>query len=116
MTQLRQDYDKFTAKDTEVLVISPEDGETVAGFWRDQALPMIGMADPGHEVASRYGQEVNLLKLGRMPSIVVLDRSGTVRFEHRALHMADFPSNEKLLALLDELNAAQREQTTQSER
>ena len=105
MAQLRQEYQGFTERDTEVLVVSPEDGETVRGFWQEQDMPMVGLADPGHEVAARYGQEVNLLKLGRMPTMVLLDRDGKVRYEHRALHMADYPANAKLFALLDQINA-----------
>ena len=45
-----------------------------------------------------------MLKLGRLPSMLVLDRSGAVRFEHRGGSMMDIPPNKKILALLDELN------------
>jgi peroxiredoxin len=104
MAQLRQDYAQFVARDAEVIVISPEDMPEVAKFWGAESMPMPGLADPGHEVANRYGQEVNLLKLGRMPSLIILDHAGRVRYEHRANNMADIPDNRKLLAALDELN------------
>jgi peroxiredoxin len=104
MAQLRQDYPDFVKRETEILIVSPEDAETVRGFWQDQKMPMVGLADPGHETAGQYGQEVSLIKLGRMPSLVILDRSGIVRFEHHAAHMAHFPENGHLLAVLDGLN------------
>jgi peroxiredoxin Q/BCP len=104
MAQLRQDYSQFVARDTEVLIVSPEDAPTVAGFWRAQAMPMPGLVDPGHEIANRYGQQVKLLKLGRLPSMVILDRDGAVRFEHQGANMQDIPQNRDVLALLDELN------------
>jgi peroxiredoxin len=104
MAQLRQDYKEFVVRDTEVLIVSPEDAGEVVDFWRKEAMPMPGLIDPGHEVANRYGQEVNLLKLGRMPSLVVLDRSGAVRYEHKGSGMMDIPENKKILALVNELN------------
>jgi peroxiredoxin len=104
MAQLRQDYREFVARNAEVLIVSPEDAPEVAGFWREQKMPMPGLVDPGHEVANRYGQEVKLLKFGRMPSMIVLDRSGAVRFEHRGNGMQDIPPNQQVLTLLDELN------------
>ncbi len=92
-------------RNTEVLVISPEEAREVAAFWRNERMPMPGLADPGHEVATRYGQQVSLLQLGRLPTMVLLDRSGAIRFEHRGSSMIDYPSHKKLLTLLDELNA-----------
>ena len=48
--------------------------------------------------------EVNLLKLGRMPALVILDRAGVVRHEHHANSMMDTAKN-NVLAVLDRLNA-----------
>ncbi len=104
MAQLRQDYAQFTERNTEILVISPEDMPEVSKFWAAERMPMPGLVDPGHEVANRYGQEVNLLKLGRMPSLLILDATGAVRYEHRANSMADIPANKTLLTVIDELN------------
>jgi peroxiredoxin Q/BCP len=53
-----------------------------------------------------YRQEVNLFKLGRMPLNCVIDSKGYVRFAHYGNSMADIPSNEELLHVIDELNAA----------
>jgi peroxiredoxin Q/BCP len=104
MSQLRQDYREFVVRNTEVLIVSPEDAPEVAAFWRGEKMPMPGLVDPGHEVATQYGQEVKLLQLGRLPSMIVLDRSGAVRFEHRGGSMMDIPPNKKILALLDDMN------------
>jgi peroxiredoxin Q/BCP len=104
MAQLRQDYKQFVVRNTEVLVVSPEDKPQVAEFWQKEQMPMPGLVDPGHEVANQYGQQVKLLQLGRLPSVVVLDRTGTVRFEHRGASMKDIPSNSEILGLLDALN------------
>jgi peroxiredoxin Q/BCP len=104
MAQLRQDYREFVVRETEVLVVNPDDARQVAEYWRKENLPMPGLVDPGHEVANQYGQQVKMLKFGRLPSMLVLDRSGAVRFEHRADNMQDIPQDKQILALLDELN------------
>ncbi len=105
MAQLRQDYGQFTARGAEILVVNPEGVAEVKAFAESQGLPFPMLVDPGHEVANRYGQEVNLLKLGRMPALAVLDREGVVRYEHRAGSMMDTPKNSDVLAVLDRLNA-----------
>lgn len=70
-------------------------------------MPFPGMADLRSRVADRYAQEVNLLKLGRMPAIFIVDRDGMIRFKHYSDNMRDYPTNEQLLEVLDTLNAEQ---------
>ena len=69
-------------------------------------IPFIGLPDPDRSVAKIYRQEVNLLKLGRMPLNCVIDAGGYVRFAHYGKSMSDIPSNEALLYVIDVLNAA----------
>ena len=104
MAQLRQDYQEFTARQTEVIVVGPEDEAAFSSFWREQSLPFIGLPDPKTVVLKRYGQEVNLFKLGRMPAQVIVDKRGIVRYAHFGHAMSDIPDNCELLALLDGLN------------
>ena len=104
MAQLRQDYPLFIAREAEILVVNPESAAETTKFAESLGLTFPMLVDPDHAIANRYGQEVNLLKLGRMPAMVVLDREGVVRFEHHAFGMHDIPANSKILSLLDELN------------
>ena len=106
MAQLRQDYAQFTARDAEILVVSPEDLKAVQSFWLRERLPFPGLADPDHRVANLYGQEVSLLKLGRMPELAIVDRSGVIRYAHHASSMSDIPTTKTLLDVLDQLNRA----------
>ena len=87
------------------MVVNPDDAADVQSFAESQALPFPMLVDPGHEVANAYGQEVNLLKLGRMPALVVLDRAGLVRYEHNGGSMLDTPKNGDVLAALARVNA-----------
>lgn len=104
MAQLRQDYEKFAKRETEVVVIGPEDADTFRAYWSQHRLPFIGLPDPKASVLKLYGQEVNLFKLGRMPAQVIVDRSGMVRYVHYGNSMSDIPTNEEILELLELLN------------
>jgi peroxiredoxin Q/BCP len=104
MAQLRQDYDKFTAQETEILVVGPEDANSFSEYWKDHKLPFIGLPDPSHTVLKRYGQEVNLFKFGRMPAQVTIDKLGLARFVHYGHNAADIPVNEEILKLLETMN------------
>jgi peroxiredoxin Q/BCP len=109
MAQLRQDYQKFVERDAEVVVIGPEDERAFDEYWRTEQLPFVGLPDPNASVLNLYGQEVNLFKLGRMPTQIVIDKKGMARFVHYGRSMSDIPSNADLLKLLDELNAETKE-------
>jgi len=107
MAQLRRDYEQFVAREAEVVVIGPEDRKAFQDYWQKESLPYVGLADPTHTVANRYGQEVSLLKLGRMPALMVIDKAGEVRFQHHAGAMFDIPPNRQVLTVLDGPNKAQ---------
>lgn len=104
MAQLRQRYNDYAQRGAEIIVIGPEDREIFARHWRRERFPFVAVPDPEHEVANLYDQEVNLLKLGRMPTVIVVDRQGRVRYQHRGNSMKDIPPDDEILALLDRLN------------
>jgi peroxiredoxin len=104
MAQLRQDYQEFVGRDAEVVVVGPDSEEAFRDYWRRESLPFVGLADPAHAVAQRYGQEVNLLKLGRLPALMVIDKAGQVRYTHYGGSMSDIPPSGEILAVLDRLN------------
>ena len=105
MAQLRQDYSRFTERDAEIMVVGPDNMDAFAAYWKKEALPFVGLADPDHTVADLYGQQVKLLKLGRLPALMVIDKQGQIRFKHYGNSMSDIVSNSDLLAVLDEINA-----------
>ena len=104
MAQLRQDYPKFVERQTEVIAVGPDSKQSFRDYWEAQDIPFIGLADPEHEVARQYEQEVNLLKLGRMPTQILIDTLGIVRFVHYSNSMADITENDEILRLIDDLN------------
>jgi len=86
--------------------VGPNSPMAFEQYWENEKIPFIGLPDPSHEVARMYRQEVNLFKLGRMPLNCVIDARGYVRFAHYGASMADIPSNEELLHVIDKLNVS----------
>jgi peroxiredoxin Q/BCP len=109
MAQLRRDYQEFLKRNAEVLAIGPENAETFSKWWREHDMPFPGFPDPDHTVSKRFGQQVKLLKLGRMPAQLVIDKKGLIRFVHYGNSMSDIAENEKILTLLDRLNDEERQ-------
>ena len=104
MAQLRQDYKDFQARDAEIVVVGPDSEAAFKDYWQKQGIPFVGLADPTHRVAQRYAQEVKLLRFGRMPALMVIDKGGRVRYRHYGSSMSDIPPNRDILRILDELN------------
>ncbi|MBX3056638.1 MAG: redoxin domain-containing protein [Anaerolineae bacterium] len=103
MAQLRRDYDEFTDRHTEIIVVGPENADAFRTYWQEEELPYVGLPDPQHSVLKLYGQEVSLFKLGRMPAQVIVDQAGVARFVHYGHDMTDIPENEEIFAILDML-------------
>ena len=104
MARLRKDYSEFVKQGAEVIAIGPEGPRAFNAFWHATGMPFVGIPDPKHKVAHLYGQQVKLLRLGRMPALVVVDKKGNIRYRHYGDAMNDIPENEEILSLLDNLN------------
>ena len=76
-------------------------------FWTKEKMPFVGLSDSKHTVADLYGQEVKLLKLGRMPALMIVDKKGRIRFAHYADNMRDYPELQEMYDVLDQLRAAE---------
>ena len=104
MAQLRDDYPEFTSRNTEILVVGPEDKAAFRKYFEENDLPFVGLPDPSHSVLKLYGQEVKLFKFGRMPAMLIVDSKGQVRFVHYGHKMSDIPANAEVLETLDAVN------------
>ncbi len=101
---MRQEYQKFVERDAEVLAVGPDDAEAFRDYWAKNDIPFPGLADPEHKVADAYGQEFRLLKMGRLPALIVIDKAGMIRYSHYGDSMQDIPSNAEVLGELGRLN------------
>lgn len=103
MMQLHQDYEKFAAKDTIIAVIGPENSNSFKDYWEENSYRFYGISDEKHSVLKLYEQEVSILKLGRMPAQILVDKSGVLRYLHYGRSMKDIPENSEILELIDTL-------------
>lgn len=102
---MRDEHHIFMEHGAEILALGPDKPEQFARYWQNENISYAGLPDPDHKVARKYRQEVNIFKLGRMPLVCVVDKQGRIRYAHFGASMSDIPSNGKLLAVIDELNA-----------
>ena len=104
MARLRDGYEEFTRRGAEILAVGPNSPTAFEQYWENEKIPFVGLPDPDHSVAKMYRQEVNIFKLGRMPLNCVIDSKGYVRFVNYGASMADIPTNEEFMQVIDELN------------
>jgi len=103
MMQLHQDYDKFIEKNTAIIVIGPEEGDRFKSYWEENNLQFYGIPDKKHSILDLYNQEVNLLKLGRMPAQMLVDKDGVLKYVHYGHSMKDIPENSEIFELINNL-------------
>lgn len=101
---MKNDFQKFSSRNTAVVVIAPHGAEKVKNFWSDEGLPFIGIPDPDGRLGKLYGQEWNALKLGRMPALFIVDTGGSLALAHYGQNMSDIPADEELLTILDKIS------------
>ena len=105
MAQLRQEFEQFAQRDTVIVVLGPENAASFKAYWEKNQLPFIGLPDEQKQVLNLYGQEVKLLKLGRMPAQMLIDKQGILRFAHYGNSMQDIPDSTEIFEILDQLKA-----------
>ncbi len=59
--------------------------------------------DPKKKVLKLLNQEVVLLKLGRMPGLLIVDKEGIIRYAYYSNAMHDIPKNDILIEELKKL-------------
>jgi peroxiredoxin len=103
LAQLRRDYAEFTRREAEVVVVGPEKAPAFRRYWEANDLPFIGLPDPQRKVLRLYGQQIRILKLGRMPAQFIIDKEGLIRYANYGSSMADIPEDRVMLEILNSL-------------
>lgn len=60
--------------------------------------------DEEEKVVDMLNQEVKLLKLGRMPALLILDKENIIKYTYYSDSMKDIPENEALFKVIENLN------------
>ncbi len=103
MMQLHQDYNEFIENNTKILVIGPESADKFKDHWEENNFKFYGIADEQKTILKAYEQKINLLKLGRMPAQMLIDKDGVLRYAHYGKSMKDIPENKEILDLIKDL-------------
>jgi peroxiredoxin len=103
---LAADYEKFEAENAvlyPILVDTPKHAEDMSRIYAKRKYPIY--SDPEDSVAKiLLNQEFKILKLGRMPALLVVDKNGIIRYAHYGDNMHDIPPNEEILQVLKNIN------------
>lgn len=84
-----------------MVALGPDGPNAFKRFWQTEEMPFIGLADIKSVVASQFHQEVNWLKAGRMPAVLIIDLEGRIAFIDYGESMEDIPQNTTLFEVLD---------------
>ncbi len=98
---MRDDYEKFTAVDAEVLAISAESVPAAQSFLKSHPLPYPCVVDADHTVFDAYDVTSRLMSLGQRPGLFVIDEAGTVLFDNVGNQQFNIPDNAKVLEVLE---------------
>ncbi len=60
--------------------------------------------DKEEKVSKMLNQEKKLLKLGRMPGLLILDKNNVIQYAYYSDSMKDIPENEDLFEVIENLN------------
>lgn len=101
---MKGDFQEFRYRKALIAVIAPHGREKVRSYWQKESLPFIGIPDPDGRLGKLYGQEWNLIKLGRMPALFITDCQGAIAYSQYAKNMADIPENKELFQILEGIN------------
>lgn len=85
-------------------MVGPEGEKEFDYHWERNNYPFVGIPDPEHRIADLYGQTVNLLKIGRMPAQVFIDKEGRIRHQHFGDSMRDITSIQDSLEIFDKFD------------
>ncbi len=102
MAQLRHDYQKFKALNAEVLVIVPNGPKMIERYVKGNNPPYPILSDKRSIVAATYFQVKKFFVAGT-PTVILVDRSGIIRYVLYADSLIAEPDNKEPLAVLASL-------------
>jgi thioredoxin-dependent peroxiredoxin len=98
---LRDDYEKFTDLNAEVLAISAESVPAAQAFLKSNPMPYPCVVDADHAVFDTYDVTSKLMALGQRPGLFVIDEEGKVLFDNVGNQQFNIPDNAKVLEILE---------------
>lgn len=100
---LRKDYEKFGEMETVLYPILADSENNAKKLEQKYARKYPIFYDPSKKVPKMLNQEVKLLKLGRMPGLLIIDKEGIIQYAYYGDSMSDIPENETLFEVLKKI-------------
>lgn len=98
-------YGDFKDLDTElypILVDSLNNAKKMETKYAKEKFPIY--YDEDKEVSKLLHQQWKLLKLGRMPGMIIINKEGIIKWAYYSDSMSDIPKNKDVLEVLKEIN------------
>jgi len=93
----------FKSLGATIVVVVRDDAKSVKKFWKKNNLNYIGIPDKDKKLGNLYQQQWNLVKLGLMPAMFIIDRQATIKFAYYSSSMKDIPENSIVFELLKKM-------------
>lgn len=97
---MQKELSKFKSLGANVAVVVRDDDKSVKNYWQEKKLEYFGIPDKNKKLSELYKQQWNLVKLGLMPAMFVIDTDGKIKFVHYSGSMKDIPDNREVLEIL----------------
>lgn len=98
-------YAEFERRGTQVTAISADPPENSVEMVGKLMVPFPLLSDPRGDLAKRYGLW-NESESAAVPAIVVMDRSGEIRYLYTGTDFADRPGDDEVFTALDDVDGA----------
>ncbi|HUX99367.1 MAG TPA: redoxin domain-containing protein [Candidatus Deferrimicrobium sp.] len=103
--RLAKDIEKFRELNTELYVITADRFENARRLELQYAKEKFPVYfDKTHEVVRLLKQEVKVLRLGRLPAILIIDKQSIIRWAYYGDALHDIPSNKTIFEELEKLS------------
>jgi peroxiredoxin len=108
MVHIREIYPELEKRNTRAVVILAESLRRMEKFMEKHQYPFPVLSDVRRTASKEYGVYVRVnvesVNIAR-PACFILDEGGIIRYVYVGSVQTDFPEDDELLSVLDELNA-----------
>ena len=102
--RLGKNINKFKELNAEIYAITAdrfENARRLELHYAKEAFPIY--FDKTHEVVRKLQQEVKILKLGRLPAVLVVNKEGIIQWAYYGSNLRDLPKILELFEVLEKL-------------
>ena len=108
MGHIRDIYPELEKRGARAVVVLAQKREPIKQYVEEHSFPFPFLADTGREVVKEYGVYVRVnfesVHIAR-PATFILDAEGIIRYNFIASIQTEYPEDEDLFAVLDNLQA-----------